>query len=72
MESNLKVHVSFGYDYFYIDYSNNKIYASSAWNGKCDKFIGTFIDETDLKKKVAKYFNKSEYFYFDNPNKWDC
>lgn len=52
MNSNLKVHVDFGYDYFYINFSNNKIYSYSTWSGKCDNFIGKFSNEMDLKEKL--------------------
>lgn len=71
MDLNLKVHVDFGYDYFYIDYSNKKIYSHSSWSGKCDNFIGKFSDEMDLKRKIAKKVGKKEDFYFKYPDKWN-
>jgi hypothetical protein len=72
MNANLKVHVDFGYDYFYVDFSNKKIYSHSAWSGKCDNFLGKFSNEMDLKRKIAKSVGKNDDFYFNNPNKWDC
>lgn len=72
MESNLKVHVDYGYDYFFVDYSDKKVYGSNSWNGKCDRLLGKFTDDDDLKEIVANSVGKNEDFYFKNPKKWDC
>ena len=72
MEANLRVHVQFGYDYFYIDYNKKKIFGNSSWDGTLTKDLGSFSDEYDLKEKIGKAVGKSKSFYFENPKKWDC
>ena len=71
-DSNLKVHVEFGYDYFFVDYNKNKVYGTSSWDGKCSKDLGKFRNEDDLKEIVGKAVGKNRDYYFNNPKKWDC
>lgn len=72
METNLKVHVQFGYDYFYIGYNKKRIFGNSSCDGILTKDLGSFSDEYDLKEKIGKVVRKSKSFYSDNPKKWDC
>ena len=71
-EYNLKVHVTFGYKKYYIDYKNNIIYDWDSWaasyNDKVSSFDGS---ETDLKRKVGKSAANDKDFYFTNLDKWD-
>lgn len=54
METNLKVHVQFGYDYFYIGYNKKRIFGNSSCDGILTKDLGSFSDEYDLKEKIGK------------------
>lgn len=70
--SNLRVHVNFGYDQYYVDYSNKTLYSWSSWSGSYSDKEGSFSNEIELMKKIGKISANDENFYFKNPDKWDC